>query len=256
MRLEELINENYERLNDNDLQVLKYILNHKETSHRLGINELSDICYVSRSSIHRMTKKLGFRGYSEFRVFLKWEDDQADQPGGKHIDVLERDITVTLKNLASSDFQRISQLLHNADRIFIYGTGTAQITCATEAQRLFAIENRFVTIIHDKVEFESISPGIRENDVVIILSLSGDTPALIPQVKQLTARGIDFISITNLKNNRLAQMSPYNIYATTTANNSKNGTEIVSFIPFHITIEYMFRKYVEYTDNLEDKKNP
>lgn len=255
MRLEELINENYERLNDNDMQVLKYILNHKKSSHSLGINELSDICYVSRSSIHRMTKKLGFSGYSEFRVFLKWED-QADEPGGNHVDVLEKDITATLKNLASTDFERISQLLYNADQIFIYGTGTAQITCAIEAQRLFAIINRFITIIHDKVEFESIYPGIKENDVVIILSLSGDTPAIIPQAKQLTARGIDFISITNLKNNRLAQMSPYNIYATTTAKNSTNGTEIVSFIPFHITIEYMFREYVEYTDNLENKKNP
>ncbi|WP_010531769.1 MurR/RpiR family transcriptional regulator [Lentibacillus jeotgali] len=252
MHLEELINENYERLNENDLQVLRYILNHKENSRNLGINKLSDLCFVSRSSIHRMTKKLGFSGYSEFRVFLKWKD-QADQSDGNHVDVLESDLTVTLKNLSSTDFEKISQILYNADRIFIYGTGTAQITCAIEAQRLFAIIKRFITIIHDKVEFESISPSINENDVVIILSLSGDTPVLIPQVKQLTARGINFISITNLKNNRLAQMSPYNIYATTTANNSKNGTEIVSFIPFHITIEYMFRKYVEYVDSVEDK---
>ncbi|TFJ91410.1 MurR/RpiR family transcriptional regulator [Lentibacillus salicampi] len=251
MQLEEIINENYEQLSKNDLQVLKYILNHKETSRNLGINELSELCFVSRSSIHRMTKKLGFSGYSEFRVFIKWEE-QAEQPDGNHVDVLESDLTVTLKNLSSTDFETISQLLHNAERIFIYGTGTAQITCAIEAQRLFATINRFITIIHDKVEFESISSNINENDVVIILSLSGDTQSLIPQVKQLSAKGLDFISITNLKNSRLAQMSPYNIYATTTANNSKSGTEIVSFIPFHITIEYMFRKYVEYIDGIGD----
>ncbi|MBB5175040.1 MurR/RpiR family transcriptional regulator [Texcoconibacillus texcoconensis] len=248
MRLEELINEHYEQLNENDMHVLKYILNHKQTCYHMGINELAETSHVSRSSIHRMTKKLGFSGYSEFRVFLKWED-QPDQPSNNHTVLLENDITTTVKNLSNIDFEEISDLLYAANRIFIYGTGTAQLMCAIEAQRMFAVTHTFITVIHDQTEFENIYPGIKETDVLIILSLSGDTPTLVPQVKKLIARGIDFISITNLKNNKLAQMSPYNIYATTTPTTAKDNTEIVSFIPFYIALETLFRRYVEYIEN-------
>ncbi|SDI03779.1 SIS domain-containing protein [Alteribacillus bidgolensis] len=112
----------------------------------------------------------------------------------------------------------------------------------------------FITVIHDQTEFEVMLPGIQENDVIIILSYSGETPALIPQIKQLTARGIDFISITNLKNNKLAQMSPHNIYATSSTTITRDGTEVNSFIPFHIAIDLLFRKYVEFIEK-EERSN-
>ena len=248
MSMEELINEHYEQLNENDMHVLKYVLNHKEQSSQMGINELAEACHASRSSVHRMTKKLGFAGYSEFRVFLKWES-QPKETGGNHMQRLETDVAVTIKNLAAMDFTAIIEKLARANRLFIYGSGTAQLYCAAEAQRLFAIVHRFVTVIHDSKEFETIFPAMEEEDVVMILSLSGDTPALLPQARKLNARGLPFISITNLKNNKLAELSPHNIYATSTAGASKHGAEIVSFVPFYIVLETIFRKYVEHFED-------
>lgn len=40
MQLEELINQHYSKLNDNDFHILKYILNHKHTCYHLGIDAL------------------------------------------------------------------------------------------------------------------------------------------------------------------------------------------------------------------------
>lgn len=244
MKLEELINNYYDHLNENDMHVLKYVLNHKERSRHMGINELAEACHASRSSVHRLTKKLGFSGYSEFRVFLKWEE-APEKPVESHIQRLETDTAATIKNLAAIDFAPIVQQLADARRIFIYGSGTAQLSCANEAQRLFAIVHTFVTVIHDSVEFETVFPAMNDEDVIIILSLSGDTPALLPQAKQLNARGIPFISITNLKNNQLAQMSPHTIYAASTPTKAKSGAEIVSFVPFYIAVETLFRHYTE-----------
>lgn len=247
MSLEELINTHYDKLNENDMHVLKYILNNKNTCRNMGINELAEASLASRSSIHRLTKKLGFSGYSEFKVFLKWEENN-EQDTGDHMQVLENDIQVTLKNIAALNFDPICEKLYTAGRIFIYGTGTAQLTCAREAQRLFALQQTFVTIIYDEVEFEAMLKAMAPDDVVIIISLSGDTPSLIPQVQQLTARGITFLSITNLKNNTLAQMSPFSIYAATSLSYSKSGEEIVSFIPFTIAVEALFRRFILYRE--------
>ncbi|RKD69676.1 RpiR family transcriptional regulator [Sinobaca qinghaiensis] len=247
MSLEELINTHYDKLNENDMHVLKYILNHKNTCRNMGINELADASLASRSSIHRLTKKLGFSGYSEFKVFLKWEQN-TNKDTGNHMQVLEDDIQATLKNLSSLNFEPICEKLYAAGHIFIYGTGTAQLACAREAQRLFALQQTFVTIIYDAVEFEVMLKAMTTDDVVIIISLSGDTPSLLPQVKQLTARGITFISITNLKNNRLAQMSPFSIYAATSVFQAGNGEEIVSFIPLTIAVEALFRRFILYRE--------
>ncbi|WP_147804563.1 MurR/RpiR family transcriptional regulator [Alkalicoccus halolimnae] len=252
MSLEELINTCYDELNDNDMHILKYILNHKEACRDMGINDLAEASLASRSSIHRLTKKLRFSGYSEFKVFLKWEGAKEEETGN-HMQQLETDIQATLKNLASLHFEPICEKLYGAGRIFIYGTGTAQLTCAREAQRLFALQQTFVTIIYDEVEFETMLKAMQPEDVVIIISLSGDTPSLLPHVQHLTARGITFISITNLKNNKLAQMSPFSIYAATSPSYTKNGEEIISFIPFTIALEALFRKYISYKEEQTEK---
>lgn len=247
MSLEELVNEYYEALNDNDMHILKYILNHKEACRDMGINDLADACLASKSSIHRLTKKLGFSGYSEFKVFLKWEEEK-EEGTGNYMQQLEEDIQATLKNIASLHFEPICEKLYHARRIFIYGTGTAQLTCAREAQRLFALQQTFVTIIYDEVEFQAMLKAMVPEDIVIIISLSGDTPSLFPNVQQLTARDIKFISITNLQNNKLAQMSPFSIYAATSTSYSKSGEEIISFIPFTIALEALFRKFILYKE--------
>lgn len=247
MKLGELINSYYNHLNENDMHVLRFVLNNKEQSSHMGINELAEACNTSSSSVHRLTKKLGFSGYSEFRVFLKWEEP-LEKSEMSHIQRLETDTAATIKNLATIDFSPIVRQLAVAQRIFIYGSGTAQLACANEAQRMFAVVHTFVTVIHDSVQFETVFPAISEKDVVIIISLSGDTPALLPQAKQLKARGIPFISITNLKNNQLAQIAPYTIYAASTPTTTSKGVQIVSFVPFYIAIETLFRHYTEKID--------
>ncbi|PSL44504.1 RpiR family transcriptional regulator [Salsuginibacillus halophilus] len=245
MRLEELMNEHYDEFNENDLHILKYVLNHKATSSQMSINQLAEACHTSRSSVHRLTKKLNFAGYSEFKVFLKWESQPAEQES-RHTEILTNDIEATMKNLADTNFELLSNKLVSARRIFIYGSGTAQLTCATEAQRLFAVVNTFVTIIHDQVEFETMFPSMSDEDIIIIVSLSGDTPALLPQARKLNAKGIEFISITNLKNNKLAQLSPAAIYVTSSPTATEKGAGLASFIPFHIAIETLIRHFAEY----------
>ena len=42
LTLEELINEHYNKLNETDLHILRYIMNHKDTCYQLGINHLAD----------------------------------------------------------------------------------------------------------------------------------------------------------------------------------------------------------------------
>ncbi|MCY8932420.1 MurR/RpiR family transcriptional regulator [Bacillus atrophaeus] len=251
MSLEELINQHYNKLNDNDFYILKYILNHKHTCYLLGINDLAKECSVSRSSILRLSQKLGFSGYSEFRVYLKWED-QPEEGESLSFEKLLDDIEANLKFLKTKDMTEMCRLIDEAERIFVYGSGTAQTTCARELQRMFVSRHRYLILIQDKIEFDTMLDDFKGNDLFIIISLSGETPELIPQARILSAKGIPFISITNLKNNVLAQTTPYNLYATSKPMTLSDKTEIVAFAPFFLVGEALFRAYVDYK---EDEKN-
>ncbi|BBU40859.1 MurR/RpiR family transcriptional regulator [Aeribacillus composti] len=251
MRLEELINKHYKKLNETDLHILKYIMNNKNTCYSLGINNLAEKCNVSRSSILRLAQKLEFSGYSEFRVFLKWQgrEDPVEEKSG--VEILQEDLHETIKYIQTKDFSDVCELIYNANQVFVFGTGTAQLHCALELQRMFLPLQKYLNVIHSQLEFEIIVKNLQKNDVVIIFSLSGDTPTIFPAVQNLVAKGIPFISITNLVNNRLARMTPYNLYARSSNLASHNGTKLKTFAPFFIIGEAIFSHYVDY---LKEKK--
>ncbi|WP_071392896.1 MurR/RpiR family transcriptional regulator [Bacillus tuaregi] len=251
MTLEELINKYYNQLNENDLHILKYVLNHKKSCYELGINALAEKCNVSRSSVLRLAQKLGFSGYSEFRVFLKWQDQEDVKEETNLIEVLNNDVLETMKYVQSKDFSELCALIHQADRVFVYGTGTAQVNCAQELKRHFLPVHKYFHTIPAQNELEIILPSLTEKDLVIIISLSGDTPTIFPAVQSLVAKGIQFISITNLKNNRLARMTPYNLYTNSSNNILEDGTQTPTFVSFFIVCEALFWNYITFLSDGE-----
>lgn len=252
MKLEELINKNYNQFHENDFHILKYILNNKSTCYKLNINDLAKKCNVSRSSVLRLAQKLNFSGYSEFRVFLKWEDE-GEEVNTSYIGTLSSDIESTLKHLHDKNFDDICQVIDQSERIFVYGTGSAQLNAAHELQRAFIVQHRYITIIHDETKFEVIHSDLNTKDLMIIISLSGDTPTLIPKVQKLVTKGIPFLSITNMKNNTLAQMTPHNLYATTTSVPTSSGIEYTSLASFFIVGEVLASQYLEFKENKKGK---
>lgn len=244
MKLEELVNKHYKQLNENDLYILKYIMNNRDSVHDLGINSLANKCNVSRSSVLRLAQKLDFSGYSEFRVFLKWEHE-TDTDDKDSVELLKMDISHTLKYAESKDFTELCALLDRADRIFIFGTGSAQLSVANELQRMFISVEKYMYVIKAVRELEMVKHSLTENDLVIFISFSGDTPSIFPVVQTLVAKGVAFISITNLKNNRLAHMTPYNLYANSTGF-SHNREIVETFASFFIIVEMLYRNYIAY----------
>ncbi|MFT8321453.1 MAG: MurR/RpiR family transcriptional regulator [Bacillus sp. (in: firmicutes)] len=249
MKLEELINRYYSQLHENDFHILKYILNNRSTCYKLNINDLAKKCNVSRSSVLRLAQKLDFSGYSEFRIFLKWEDEGEEEESTNYIGTLTADIEATLKHLQAKNFGDICKLMDQSQRIFVYGTGSAQLNAAHELQRAFIAQHRYITIIHDQTKFDVILHDLTTEDLMIIISLSGDTPTLIPKVQKLVAKGIPFLSITNMKNNTLAQMTQHNLYATTTSVPTSSGIDYTSLASFFIVGEVLAGQFIEYLEN-------
>lgn len=64
---------NYNKLNDIDLLIWKYIIVNKKYCSKMLINEFVMKCNVFCVIIIRFVKKLDLKGFSEFKVLLSWE---------------------------------------------------------------------------------------------------------------------------------------------------------------------------------------
>ncbi len=245
MVLDKLINEHYQQLNDNDIHIIQMINQNIHLIHRLKIQEIADISHTSISSIHRLARKLGFDGYSDFKAYIKL-NRQTSKPSTDIIESLEQDLQQTMKHLKMIDYDYISEQINQAPYIYIYGTGVAQLNVARDAQRHFLSINKRVMVINDENELKIAMNQMNKDDLIFIISLSGETSHLRENVEIMHTRNISYISITTLKDNYLAQNASHNIYVNSSPIELFNQTSYSSFLPYHIAFEVIVRKFSEW----------
>lgn len=59
MFLDEHINRNFDKLNDNDLHIAHFINTHIDECKNMKIQDLAQFTHASNATIHRFTRKLG-----------------------------------------------------------------------------------------------------------------------------------------------------------------------------------------------------
>ena len=70
MRLEALINKNYDLLTANDREIANVIFRDKQAVRKMNSAQLSEHLHVSRTTFVRFMKKLGIQSFAEFKVLM------------------------------------------------------------------------------------------------------------------------------------------------------------------------------------------
>ena len=251
MRLEEVINNNYSKLNENDLYILKFICSNKKECTNVSINDLADKCNVSRTTILRFAQKLGFKGYSEFKVFLSWEEKEKenDKTEKDYVNKFYLDLEETKKNLNQKNLQEISKLIYDSDRVFVYGTGMTQKAIAKEMQRTFLVSRKYLYVIEGETELQTVLSDVTSKDVLIIITLNGNREFLNKIASNLNINGIKYISMTKFSDNVVARNTPYNLYISTTIINAGKDQTHESTALFFLLVDILFREYLIYAEN-------
>ena len=245
MELEALVNQYHDKLNENDLAIISYVLMYKTQCETLSIVDLAKLCHTSKSSILRLTQKLGFSGFSEFKYSLK-KASKEKAPTLNLLDLQREDMEATLKLMQQTDVATIVQKMHQADRIIGYGTGWGQQNAVKELNRNFMGCGKSMLSIPAKTEFDLNMPIITKNDFVVIISLSGDAKDLEQNIQTLNLRGVPILSITTFKNNYLASLAPFNLYYQVSPMHQTERNEMVSFITLNLVCDALFREYASY----------
>lgn len=248
MEIEDAINHSYTHLNDNEKAVLEYIINNKKECINLTIVELAKATHTSKSSLLRLSKKLGFNGYSELKYSLKNHYSTHDSSISKDdfVSMQEGDIQSTIKLFHQTDKNDLLKELDSAKNIFCYGTGWGQRDVLTDFSRSMVPLNRYPILLSSETELKmAANNGISNEDMLIIVSLSGEILDIKSELQLLKMKNVPIVSITNISNNSLASLGTYNLYFQSTPK-KLNDEKIFSFLPLHLIMDSLFRSYVDY----------
>lgn len=217
----------YSSLPSAERKVADFILENPDRAMHMVINEIAEASGVSVPSVTRLARKLGYKGFLEFRVALA----SGSAAGGEAhklspIDETDSDETVvdklysasiraledTYHALDTKRFCELSRTVANAKRVFfIAGSGSALIAedCAYQLNSL-DVEAIAIT---DQVVANMYKSRFTEGDVVIGLSRAGRNRQLSEALRTAKKQGAVSCLISNCINAQAAQTVDYFICA-------------------------------------------
>lgn len=245
VRLQELVNQNYEYLTANDLHIWKYILKHKKECMNLSIDALAKRTHVSRTTILRFSKRLGLQGYAEFKVYLRIENDAYGQVD-TGLEKTYNTYQTYMKEMKNKDFTTIIQYIHHARNLYVYGTGSIQNNVAAELKRCFLMINKLFFNVRSINETDAFVNIMNHEDLIIMISYSGEGPDMLTFVRKLKTKGIKIISITVNKDNTLAQQANASLFVEVPNITNPTGARYEGSVNYFVLIDFLVVKYIDY----------
>ncbi len=254
LSIDQRLNKNLKKLNPTDFIIYRYILHHRQECEHISIYDIASACHVSRTTVLRFAKKLEFDGFSDLKALLKLENKSSNKAPSSDIAKAAIDLCSRVAtDISHQDFKRVNALVYRARHIFIFPSGHVQQNVAHEITRLFLFCNIFIYEIKAVDEFEMIIKNASPDDLFIIVSLSGESPAVVSLARKLHIAELPLISITRLKSNTLASLSTENIYITPVPMPTAVAPDYESVLMFFLIVEIWFVSYTHYSSQQSNK---
>ncbi len=244
MHLEELVSKNYVNLKENDHYVWSYIMEHKKECEHLSIEELAKRCHVSRTTILRFAKRLGLKGYAELKVYIRMMNEQVNDAYSS-LELACHTYHEYMNMLMRKDVSNILKMIDYAKNCYVYGTGNVQNTVAREIKRLFLEVGKLFFVIRSMNETASFVKIIDQEDVMILISYSGENQGLLEFAKQLKTKGVKIISICATKNNTLSHYADEALYVDCPNLMNPIGPRHEGLVNYFILVEFLLIRFIE-----------
>ena len=240
------------KLTSTEQGIVNYILTNPEELEKISSRQLAELTYTSPATVVRICQKLGFSGYSEFKIKYLQEVNQTprmDQINRTNPitseDSLHRivnkvaalEITAieqTKKGIDLDQLNRVSELLNQATCIDFYAFDN-NLHLAKNACSHFLYAGK-QAVIHDSsnAQFMQAFASV-EGHVAIIISRTGENPMLYRIANVLRERNIPLLVLTESRHSSLAKISTEHLHLYNVHRFTDMGT-----ILFQTSVQYLF----------------
>lgn len=208
---------------DSERTIATYLLQHSRLLPSMTTRQLARETYTSSAAIVRFCQKLGFGGYTEFRVeFLAQMMKYLEQPYGVELSVTNQDsvhsildkvtrleidaLQETCQMLDAKEFVRAFAILQKTQHIDFYAMDN-NLDIANMAASSFIMANKCSTV-HTAMTMQYLqATGAPKEHVGFFISRTGENRMLIDIAHLLKLRGNPFLLITANQESTLASLA-------------------------------------------------
>lgn len=217
-----ILREIKKELTPKEVKIVEYIEKNDQEVMRYSITELALKCDSSETSIVRLCKKMGFKGYQEFKIALA-----QNASGNQSIKHLQQDVELgdSSIDIAKKVFQASVQALHDtatilsqenldaavelltkAKVISFFGVGGAGAV-ATDAYHRFCKLQKPCQLFTDYYSQINKSLVVDAGDLIIAVSHSGKTRDILVSLQQAKERNAKIIAVTQFGNSPITKLA-------------------------------------------------
>lgn len=235
----------YDVLSPSEKETINYIRQNQQVVSTMSINELASHVLSSRSTILRLAKKLGFRGYTDLKYALEENLKQPSIIPSDLIGNLHDDVVKTFQYAQQVNFEPLIDAINKAQTLVIYTSGYTQESYAREFSKELMLVGKNNYILSGKSSFEIASLRLTTADLVIAISLSGAVTGVRDTITELVLNGIPICSVTDFGKNFLEEHAKYKLFYQTSPLPSPYSDKERSMVGLNIILMILARKYRE-----------
>ena len=228
MSILEKIQNQRSSLSANGIKILDFILEQPSAISAYSSQELANKIQVSQSSIIKLTQKLGFKGFTAFKLAIIEDigrkqaileperpihnkinsDDSSQTMAQKLVQEKHHALIATTNAINYTEFEIIIALLNTAHRIQIIGIGGSALTAKDLSFKLLKIGMTALSEQDSHVQIATANT-LSSNDVQIVLSYSGDRKEIVIAAQTALEKGATVIALTSTKKSPLRKIASY-----------------------------------------------
>lgn len=276
-----LIEVNQKNFSKKELLISSYLMEFKSSTSNLDVKTLLKETQTSYSTLYNFLKKLGLNNFKELLLGLKVDEIEKED----NVNLLSSQNRVSTeinnaylavlnensKNIPLFILDSIIDAIYSHKNIYFIGLGESALVCQELSSRLINFGIKSNVIDRDTGRMVLTVMSLKEDDLLIAVSFSGETKIITECSKIAKKRNVDIFCITADVNSTLAKMNKnvLPIYYSYSKSKIKSWVSallpaiyLIDLISFRILEEHgdILAKYhkeaTEYIDGLvQHKKN-
>lgn len=264
------LKETKEVFTKNEQKISDFILANIEDIRNLNTYDLALKIGVSQASIVRFSKKLGFKGFPEFKLALSTEvatikkkeniniiydeirlDDSIEILSQKVVYENKKAIEDTYKVLNFDELDKAASAIEKASRIFILGVGFSGIVARDLQVKLWELGKAVIFDTDQHIQFTNAAT-VSESDVVIAISHSGKTLDVYNTLLNFKEKGATIITLTKFANNPIKDLGEISL-STVVEKSNLRSTSLSTRIAQLTVVDILYIKLIQRNREVAEK---
>ena len=211
-----------------ELDIKNYILEHPEDIERMSARELGKATFTSAASVTRFCRKLGYKGYPEFRFKFISEIKFSTTKTKENIELLGQENVVTIvrkvtegqkraieetsEGISFEKLKRVAENIHKAETVDFYAFDVNYYLTQYGSSQYFHARKK--TNTYTATNMQAINALMSdEKHFAIFISHTGENGKLVEIAKILKEKKTKFLVITANKDSTLVSLADDFLFA-------------------------------------------